>query len=283
MYGSSETHSSIDKAIKIAGFGQENLVKVEGDDALAMKPEALKGAILADREAGFQPLAVVATIGTTSTTAVDPIAQIADICEELNLWLHIDAAYAGTAMLLPEYQHMLKGIEKADSYVFNPHKWMFTNFDCTAYFVKNPEDLVRTFEILPEYLKTSSRGVKNYRDWGIPLGRRFRALKLWFVIRSFGMEGIRSALRHHIALANKLKEWVELDPDFELMAPVPFNLVCFRFKPSGVEDEQILEAKNKDLLERLNASGKMYLTHTRIRGPMPCAWSQEIQESRSGM
>jgi aromatic-L-amino-acid decarboxylase len=267
IYGSTETHSSIDKAVKIAGFGVENLVKVAVDENLALRPEALAEAIRADREAGFHPLCVISTLGTTSTTAMDPLRPIGEICQREGLWHHVDAAFAGTAMILPEHRHWLDGVELADSYVFNPHKWMFTHFDCTAYYVKDHEALIRTFSILPEYLKTDSRGqVNDYRDWGVALGRRFRALKLWFVIRSFGVEGIRQRLRQHIAWAGELAGWIEKAPDFELMADHPLSLVCFRYHPEGVEDLEQLNALNAELNRKLNASGKIYLTHTKIRG-----------------
>jgi len=192
IYASEQIHSSIEKDVKIAGFGRENLVYIPTDEAFALRTEALRTAIEADLAAGLQPLCVVAALGTTSSTAIDPLAAIAALCQSYQLWLHVDAAYAGTATILPEYRWMLEGLAQADSYVFNPHKWMMVNFDCTAYFVKEKEWLLRTFEILPEYLKTKAdQQVNNYRDWGIPLGRRFRALKLWFVLRSFGVEGIQ--------------------------------------------------------------------------------------------
>ncbi len=266
VYCSTETHSSIDKAVKIAGIGAANLVKVAVDDEMGMDPAALEAAIQADLKAGKQPLCVIATLGTTSTTAFDPLEPIGQICQKYGLWLHVDAAFAGTAMILPEQRWMGKGLELADSYVFNPHKWMFTNFDCTAYFVKDKEALIRTFSILPEYLKTSSRGqVNDYRDWGIALGRRFRALKLWFVIRSFGVEGIQVRLRDHLSYAQWLVEQVEAHPHAMLMAPTKLNLVCFRFCPKHLSPEQ-QDALNEKLLHRLNDSGKLYLTHTKVKG-----------------
>ena len=266
VYGSIETHSSIEKAAMIAGLGRENMVKISVDADLGMDPNALEAAILEDRQAGLTPLCVVATIGTTGTTAIDPLKPIAEICTRYNLWLHVDAAFAGTALVLPEFQWMIEGIEQADSFVFNPHKWMFTNFDCTAYFVKDEEALVRTFEILPEYLKTRPASpVKNYKDWGIPLGRRFRALKLWFVIRSFGTKGIQEKVKEHIRLAKLLGEWVKSSPDFELMTKPVLSLVCFRYHPTGKSSAE-LDQLNEELLQRLNKSGKMYLTHTRIQG-----------------
>lgn len=266
VYCSTETHSSIDKAVKIAGIGAANLVKVAVDDEMGMDPAALEAAIQADLQAGKRPLCVIATLGTTSTTAFDPLEPIGQICQQHGLWLHVDAAFAGTAMILPEQRWMGQGIELADSYVFNPHKWMFTNFDCTAYFVKDKEALIRTFSILPEYLKTSSRGqVNDYRDWGIALGRRFRALKLWFVIRSFGVEGIQARLRDHLSYAQWLVEQVEAHPHAMLMAPTKLNLVCFRFCPEYLS---LLEqdALNEKILHQLNDSGKLYLTHTKVKG-----------------
>jgi aromatic-L-amino-acid decarboxylase len=213
-----------------------------------------------------KPLCVVATIGTTSATAFDNIEKIAEITQKHNLWLHVDAAYAGTAMLLPEYRYMIKGIERADSYVFNPHKWMFVNFDCSAYFIKDKETLIRTFEILPEYLKTQADSqVNNYRDWGIPLGRRFRALKLWFVMRSYGLRGLQKKLREHIQLAQDLKRKISQHPDFEILAPAPLNLICFRFKPENKSEEELNQI-NEKLLHTLNATGKIYLSHTKLNG-----------------
>lgn len=265
VYASAETHSSIDKAVKIAGLGSENFVKVPVNDNFELDVDALKKLIEADRAAGLTPLCVVATLGTTGVTAMDPVGAMADLCEKEQLWLHVDAAYAGTALVLPEYQHLVAGLEKADSLVFNPHKWMFTNFDCTAYFVKDAAALVRTFEILPEYLKTKARGVNHYRDWGIPLGRRFRALKLWFVLRSYGLDGLRARLREHVGYAEWLESQVNAHPNFELLAPRTLTLVCFRYTRSG-KSEAELDELNASLLERLNASGKLYLTHTRIHG-----------------
>ncbi|RMG61994.1 MAG: aspartate aminotransferase family protein [Bacteroidetes bacterium] len=267
VYGSAELHSSIEKAVKIAGLGRENYVKIPVDEHFAMRPEALAVAIHDDRMNGYTPLAVVAALGTTSSTAVDPISLIADICTEEDLWLHIDAAYAGSALILPQYRDLIRGIEQADSFVFNPHKWLFTHFDCSAYFVRNHGHLIRTFEISPEYLKTQADAqVNNYRDWGVPLGRRFRALKLWFVLRSFGAEGLRQRLQHHIDLAQGLVREIDAHPDFERLAPAPFNLICFRYHPRGLDDPATLDALNARLLAELNASGQLYLTHTRLAG-----------------
>ncbi len=267
VYCSSEAHSSVEKAVKIAGIGKENLVKIGTDAEYRMNPELLRKAITADLSAGYAPLCVVAALGTTGCTAVDPLEEISTICADFALWLHVDAAYAGSALLLPEYRWMITGIEKADSFVFNPHKWMFTNFDCSAYFVKDKESLIRTFEILPEYLKTSSRGLVNdYRDWGIPLGRRFRALKLWFVIRSYGVVQLQEKIREHISIARWLEEQVVNHHEFEIMAPVPLSLVCFRYRPSCVIGTEFLNRVNKELLDKLNATGRIFLTHTKLNG-----------------
>lgn len=264
IYCSVETHSSIEKAVKIAGIGAENLVKIRVDEKRALRPDLLETAIKSDLENGYVPLCVAATLGTTGTTAIDPVAPIGKICKKHGIWLHIDAAYAGTALVLEEYRWMIKGIEHADSFVVNPHKWMFTNFDCTAYFVKDKNALLTTFEILPEYLKTRvDTKVNNYRDWGIPLGRRFRALKLWFVIRTYGVSGIQQRIREHITMARNLARKIENHPGFELLAPVNFNLICFRYNP-GTGDETRCNAQNEKLLHRLNDSGQIYLTHTKI-------------------
>ena len=267
VYCSSETHSSIEKGVKIAGFGRQNLRKIAVDETFAMKPEALEKAIRQDLEKGCTPTAVVATIGTTGSTAIDPLEEIADICSKYDVFLHVDAAYAGTALLLPEKRWMNEGIEHADSFVFNPHKWMFTNFDCSAFYVQDEALLVRTFEIMPEYLKTpEDQRVKNYRDWGIPLGRRFRALKLWFVMRSFGVEGLQNKIRHHIRLAQDLTNKIEEHKEFELLAPVPLNTICFRFHPPYISDEQKLDELNEKLLNQIQESGKVFLTHTKLEG-----------------
>ena len=265
-YCSTETHSSIEKAVKIIGTGKENLRKIPVDKKYAMQSRSLQETIESDIAKGLKPMAVVATIGTTGSTAIDPLKQIGEICNKYDIWLHVDAALAGTALLLPEYRWMIDGIEYADTFVFNPHKWMFTNFDCSAYFIKDPEALVRTFEILPEYLKTRAEGVKNLRDWGLQLGRRFRALKLWFVIRNFGIEGLQQKIKFHIDLAKYLSQKIENSPDFELLAPVPLNTICFRYHPSSLEDSLELNRLNEELLHRLNETGKLYMTHTKLDG-----------------
>ncbi len=266
VYASKEVHSSIEKAVKIAGYGRENLCYISTDENYAMKPENLENAIKADIENGLKPVCVVATIGTTSSTAIDPVHDIGRICRKYGIWLHVDAAMAGTALILEEKRDLLKGAEFIDSFVFNPHKWMMTNFDCSAYFVRNPEQLIRTMSVNPEYLKTShDQQVNNYRDWGIQLGRRFRALKLWFVIRQYGVEGIKEIIRNHIALAEWFAGKVSESNMFELMAPVSTNLVCFRWN-DGVTPHTELDRINRELLARINETGEVYLTHTVLSG-----------------
>ncbi len=266
VYASEEAHSSIEKGVKIAGYGKDQLRYIPTDDNYALIPSFLEEAVKKDKGEGFQPACVVASLGTTSSTAVDPLGPIGEICQRHNLWLHVDAAFAGSAALLEDKREMFQGIEKVDSFVFNPHKWLLTNFDCSAYFVKDPELLVRTLEISPEYLKTDfDSRVKNYRDWGIQLGRRFRALKLWFVLRSYGVEGLQEMIREHLRLARLFQGWVQEDSLFELMAPVNFSLVCFRFN-EGSSSEERLERINRELLERINATGRVCLTHTSLKG-----------------
>ena len=265
VYVSEEAHSSVEKGAKIAGFGKENVRKIPTDRSYAMIPEKLDEAIRSDMAGDLKPACVVATVGTTSSSAIDPLEPIGRICREHGIWLHVDAAYAGTAALLPEKRWIFDGVEFVDSLVFNPHKWMLTNFDCSAYYVKDPGALIRTFEIHPEYLKTGvDAQVRNYRDWGIQLGRRFRALKLWFVLRSYGAEGLREMIREHIRLAQDFKQRVEAHESFELMAPVPLSLVCFRFN-DGRPDEE-LDSFNRTLLSRLNQSGKLLMTQTTLGG-----------------
>ncbi|MFP3939012.1 MAG: pyridoxal-dependent decarboxylase [Thermoanaerobaculia bacterium] len=263
-YASTQAHSSIEKAVRIAGLGAGKLRLVDVDAGYRMRPEALAEAMAADRRAGLVPAFVCATVGTTSSLAVDPVGEIARACREAGgeaVWLHVDAAMAGTAALCPEHRWIHDGLEHADSYCFNPHKWMFTAFDCDCFWVRDRSTLVRSLSVLPEYLRnaaTESGKVIDYRDWQVPLGRRFRALKLWFVLRSFGLEGIRAAVRRHVELAEAFASRVEADERFELVVPRALNLVCFRYRGS--------DAENETLLERLNASGELYLTHTRLGG-----------------
>ncbi len=266
VYCSEQTHSSAEKGVKISGIGKKNLVKIPVRSDYSMDPGKLKEAILNDKERGEIPCCVIATLGTTGTTAVDPLRAIGEICRENNVWLHVDAAMAGTALILPEFQWMLDGKEYIDSFVFNPHKWMFTNFDCTAYFVKDASLLIKTFEILPEYLKTRTRGkVNDYRDWGVPLGRRFRALKLWSVIRTYGVDGLMEKVRNHIGIAAELSEMISKEADFEILAPVVICVVCFRYIPAGYNENQINDL-NEKLNHQLNDSGKLYLSHTVLNG-----------------
>ncbi|MFP4369705.1 MAG: pyridoxal phosphate-dependent decarboxylase family protein [Candidatus Kapaibacterium sp.] len=266
VYASKEAHSSIDKAVRIIGIGTHQLRKIEVDDNYALIPEKLIEKIENDIKNGYKPLAVIGCLGTTGSTAVDPLEKIGKIAKKNNLWYHVDAAYAGSALLLPEFRKFAVGIEMADSYVFNPHKWLLTNFDCSAYFVKDKYALINTFSILPEYLKTKEDDhVNNYRDWGIQLGRRFRALKLWFVIRSYGVKGLQDMLRKHIELGKYFEEYVKNTNGLELLAPRQFNLVCFRYNPGGVHDET-LNRINKKLLNAINNKGRVFLTHTSLNG-----------------
>jgi len=266
VYCSEEAHSSVVKGAKIAGYGWENIRLIPVDENFAMDPAKLEEAILKDKAESKKIACVCATLGTTSSAGVDPLDKIGAICKKHHVWLHVDAAYAGTAAILPEKRWIMDGIEYSDSFVFNPHKWLLTNFDCSAFFVKDPATLKKTFEIHPEYLKTGMDAqVNNYRDWGIQLGRRFRALKLWFVLRSYGLEGLQNMIREHIRLAQMLKQWIKDDPRFELMAPVDFSLVCFRCNPKNVSDQQ-LDGLNRRLLESVNKTGKTLLTHTTLKG-----------------
>ncbi len=258
-YASTQTHSSIEKAVKISGLGSKNLRLIEVDDDFAMRPDALASQIHADREAGLIPCFVCATVGTTSSNALDPVQEIGIVCEKEDIWLHVDAAMSGTAALCPEFRYILDGLELADSFCFNPHKWMFTNFDCDCFYVANRAALIQTLSVLPEYLRnkaTESGAVIDYRDWHVQLGRRFRSLKLWFVIRHYGVEGLRYHVRQHIELAQQFAAWVGKDPDFELAAPTPLNLVCFRHKAG--------DEFNRQLLDKINHSGKIYMTHTSL-------------------
>ncbi len=266
VYCSTETHSSIEKGAKIAGIGKENVVKIPVDEQMAMNPKLLDLAIESDLKNGFIPCCVIAAIGTTSTVAIDPTDEIGLICQRHNVWLHVDAAYAGSAMILPEMDYLRKGLEYADSFVFNPHKWLFTNFDLSAYFVKDKNALIDTFEILPEYLKTKTRGLVNdYRDWGIQLGRRFRALKLWFVMRSFGVENMQKTLRNHIDWAKWFEKQIADHPDLEILVPRSLNVLVFRVDNHKSSQEE-LNQMNENLLQSINNTGKAFITHTKVNG-----------------
>lgn len=260
-YVSSQTHSSVEKAVKIAGIGKNNLRLIGVDENLAMSTVLLETAIKKDLQNGLIPFFVCATVGTTSTNAIDPLTEIGKICQHYQLWMHIDAAMSGTAAICPEYRYILNGVELADSFSFNPHKWMFTNFDCNCFFVTDRPVLIKTLSILPEYLKnqaTESGAVIDYRDWHIQLGRRFRSLKLWFVIRHYGVNGLRFHIQEHIRIAQQFAEWIRSSDEFNLIAPAPLNLVCFAHKNGN--------DFNRKLLEILNSRGKMYFTHTVING-----------------
>jgi len=258
-YTSEHAHSSIEKAMNIAGLGTENLRKLPSDERFAMRADALQDAIDADLAAGLAPCFVSATVGTTSCGSIDPLSEIGQICRRYGLWMHVDGAMAGTAALCPEFRTIHEGLEAADSYCFNPHKWMFVNFDCDCFYVADRKSLIQALSILPEYLRneaTEAGRVIDYRDWQIPLGRRFRALKLWFVIRSFGIHGLQQRVRAHVALAQEFAAWVAADAEFELAAPAPLNLVCFRHRGG--------DAINQQIMDRLNRSGRLYLSHTRL-------------------
>lgn len=262
-YISTQTHSSVEKGIKIAGIGKENIRLIDVDETFAMRPELLQKQIESDRASGLQPFFICGTIGTTSSTAIDPIKTIGEIARKENCWYHIDAAALGSAMICPEYRHFMDGVELADSFSFNPHKWMFTNFDCDVFWVANRAELINTFSILPEYLRnkaTESGEVFDYRDWHIQLGRRFRALKLWFVIRHYGTEGLQFHIREHIRLAGVFRSWIEESTDFELLTEPLMNLVCFRHKAG--------DEFNLKLMNAANDSGKIYFTHTKLNGQL---------------
>lgn len=265
IYCSNQAHSSVEKAVRIAGFGSEHLVKVQVDQHYALSMKDLKLRVTQDLAQGCTPLWITATLGTTGSTSVDPLWEMGQLCQEHGIWLHVDAAWAGTALMLPSYQWMGVGMEMADSFVFNAHKWMFTNFDCSAYFVKDSQSLKKTFTLVPEYLKTQNQGrVNNYSEWGIQLGRRFRALKLWFVMRSFGKEELREKISNHIAWAGELAQKIHSHDNFELMAAAPLATVCFRFRPGGSLNPEALNVLNERLLQALNATGKIYMTHTKL-------------------
>jgi aromatic-L-amino-acid decarboxylase len=265
LYASEQVHMSIDKAALTVGIGTKGIRKVPLDDAYRMRPELLQRAISEDRESGWLPFCVVATVGTTSTTAIDPVRDIAQICQSEGIWLHVDAAHGGIAALDPEMRHVLDGCEHADSIVVNPHKWMFVPLDLSAFYTKKPDVLKRAFSLVPEYLKSAHDDVvDNFMDYGVPLGRRFRALKLWFVLRSFGLAGLVERLRHHRRLAGMFARWIDEHTGFERMAPVPLTTICFRAHPRGVDDDESLNKLNERLMRAVNGSGRMFITHTKL-------------------
>ena len=264
LYLSTEAHFSIDKAAIVIGVGRKGVRRIPVDREYRMRPEALARAIAEDRADGWLPFCVVGTLGSTSCTSVDPAAAIAEICEAEGLWFHIDAAYGGAAALVPEMRSMFAGWERADSIVFNPHKWLFTPFDASLLLFRRPEVFRDLFSLVPEVIRASEiQGVRNYSEFGVQLGRRFRALKLWMLIRYFGAEGITSRIREHCRLAREFASWVEADPEWELLAPVPMALVCFRYHPAG-GDEAELDTQNTAILEEINDSGRFYLSHARL-------------------
>jgi aromatic-L-amino-acid decarboxylase len=277
VYCSDQTHSSIDKAVIAIGLGHQSLRKIPSDDQFRMRVDALDQAIAEDRAGGILPIAVVPTVGTTSTTSIDPVPEVADICQREQLWLHVDAAYGGVAAMLPSHAHVLRGAERADSLVVNPHKWLFTPFDLSAFYCRRMDVIRAAFSLTPEYLRTAEGGqVKNLMDTGVQLGRRFRSLKLWMILRSFGAKALRAHVSAHIALAQRLASWVDAHPDFERMAPVPFSVVCFRWNPayssppaqrSGVAlRPEALDAANERLIDAVNQTGEVFLSHTRLNG-----------------
>src|SRR5689334_15856644 len=267
VYASEHAHSSIDKAALALGLGLDNVVHIASDERFCMRPDALSAAIDEDRRHGYLPMACVATVGTTSTSSIDPVPAIADICRRESVWLHVDGAYGGVLAMVPEHRYLLDGVDAgADSLVVNPHKWLFTPFDCSAFYIKRPEILKRAFSLVPEYLVTREQDeVVNYMDYGVQLGRRFRALKLWMVIRAFGVEGLAERLREHCELARRFASWVGKSADWELMAPVPFSLVCFRYAPRGMREDDA-DRGNEQIMHAVNAAGEVFLSHTKIDG-----------------
>jgi aromatic-L-amino-acid decarboxylase len=265
VYCSDQAHSSIDKAAITLGFGLENLRRIACDDAFRMRIDLLEQAIAADKAAGRRPIALVGTLGTTSTTSIDPLPELAAIARREDIWFHVDGAYALSAGICPEFRPLMEGVGEADSIVTNPHKWLFVPVDCSVLFVRDPSLLRRAFSIIPDYLKTPETGVTNLMDYGVQLGRRFRSLKLWMVLRAFGVRGLQERIRYHCALAQRFAAWVDAEPGLERVAPVPFGTVCFRAVPSGLAEEQ-QDQLNERLLAEINAAGPIFLSHTRLHG-----------------
>ncbi len=265
LYCSQEAHSSVDKAGLVLGIGSRAIRRIPSDDSYRMRVDLLEEAVKRDMSEGRRPFAVVATVGTTSATAVDPVPAIADLCGRHGLWLHVDAAYAGTAAIAPEFRWAIEGCDRADSLVTNPHKWMFTPIDCSALFCRHPEVLRNAFSLVPEYLRTDAHGVTDLMDYSFQLGRRFRSLKLWFVFRYFGTEGIAARIRRHVEMAQSFAGWVDAHPELERLAPVPFSVICFRARPGEITDEVQLEQLNSGVLSRVNAGGEVFLSHTKLK------------------
>ncbi len=266
VYASREAHSSVEKACIALGLGRDGFVAIETDDNYRMRVDRLSEAIAADIAAGHRPIAVVATVGTTSSTSIDPVAAVADLCREHALWLHVDAAYGGAAAVVPELRGVLDGCDRADSIVINPHKWLLVPVDCSLLWTSRPDDLRAAFSLVPEYLRTTQSGAVNLMDYGLTLGRRFRALKLWMVIRSYGADGLADVIREHVRLAKLAEGWVREAEGWELLAPVEFSTLNFRHRPAGMTDEAELRAHNEAILRRANASREVFLTHTELRG-----------------
>lgn len=267
LYCTVQTHSSVDKSALTLGIGLDGIRKIPVDKNFSMIPEELQNAISEDRSNGFVPFCVVATIGTTSSTAVDPIKEISSICKKENIWLHVDGAYAGVTAILPEMKTYFEGLEFADSYVVNPHKWLFVPVDFSILYTSKPNILKQAFSLVPEYLKTNVDDVAiNYMDYGIQLGRRFRAIKFWFVLRYFGIEGLQNRLREHLRLAQLFKSWINEDDNFELLAPVYFGNVCFRAHPKNISSEDELNIFNEKLLNKINSTVKVFMVHTKLNG-----------------
>jgi aromatic-L-amino-acid/L-tryptophan decarboxylase len=266
VYTSEEAHSSVEKACITLGLGQEGLVKVATDAEYRMRVDALREAIAADVAAGRRPIAAVATVGTTSSTSIDPVPAVADVCAEHGMWLHVDAAYGGAAAVVPELRDVVGGCDRADSLVVNPHKWLLTPIDCSLLYTSRPNVLRAAFSVVPEYLRSSEDDVVNLMDYGVALGRRFRALKLWMVLRAYGADGLAAVVRGHVELAHRLEAAIRADRDWELLAPVPFSTVCFRHHPAGVDGEAELRAHNEAIVERVNATGRAFISHTQLKG-----------------
>jgi aromatic-L-amino-acid/L-tryptophan decarboxylase len=266
VYTSEEAHSSVEKACITLGLGQDGLVKVPTDAEYRLRADALRDAVAADVAAGRRPIAAVATVGTTSSTSIDPVAAVADVCAEHGMWLHVDAAYGGAAAVVPELHGVVDGCERADSLVVNPHKWLLTPIDCSLLYTSRPEVLRAAFSVVPEYLRSPEDDVVNLMDYGVALGRRFRALKLWMVLRAYGADGLAAVVRGHVELAHRLEAAIRREPGWELLAPVPFSTVCFRHHPPGMDDEAELHAHNAGIVERVNASGRAFISHTQLKG-----------------